>query len=218
MTMLVVTHEMGFAREVCDRLVFIDDGVIVEEAPARRSSSRTRKSERARDSSTRSSITDGRRDQMRTTSWRMLLAALLAVAALAVAACGDDERDRRPRRRRRRRPRPRREKFDGRHDAGRHPGAKGEITIGVKYDVPPFGFKNPQNERVEGFDVDLGKAVAEKLGVEPKFIEAISDNRIPFLQDGHGRPDPLDDDDQRGARRRRSTSPTRTSSPGAGSW
>jgi ABC-type polar amino acid transport system ATPase subunit len=33
MTMLVVTHEMGFAREVCDRLVFIDDGVIVEEAP-----------------------------------------------------------------------------------------------------------------------------------------------------------------------------------------
>jgi ABC-type polar amino acid transport system ATPase subunit len=33
MTMLVVTHEMGFAREVCDRLVFIDDGRIVEEGP-----------------------------------------------------------------------------------------------------------------------------------------------------------------------------------------
>ena len=33
MTMVVVTHEMGFAREVCDRLVFIDDGKIVEEAP-----------------------------------------------------------------------------------------------------------------------------------------------------------------------------------------
>jgi glutamate transport system ATP-binding protein len=33
MTMLVVTHEMGFAREVCDRLVFIDDGSIVEEGP-----------------------------------------------------------------------------------------------------------------------------------------------------------------------------------------
>lgn len=31
MTMVVVTHEMGFAREVGDRLVFIDDGVIVEE-------------------------------------------------------------------------------------------------------------------------------------------------------------------------------------------
>ena len=33
MTMVVVTHEMGFAREVCDRIVFIDDGRIVEEAP-----------------------------------------------------------------------------------------------------------------------------------------------------------------------------------------
>jgi aspartate/glutamate/glutamine transport system ATP-binding protein len=33
MTMIVVTHEMGFAREVCDRIVFIDDGRIVEEGP-----------------------------------------------------------------------------------------------------------------------------------------------------------------------------------------
>lgn len=61
---------------------------------------------------------------------------------------------------------------------------KGEITIGVKYDVPPFGFKNPQSGEIEGFDVDLGKAVAEALGVQPKFVEAISDNRIPFIQDG----------------------------------
>jgi general L-amino acid transport system ATP-binding protein len=33
MTMIVVTHEMGFAREVADRIVFFDDGQIVEEAP-----------------------------------------------------------------------------------------------------------------------------------------------------------------------------------------
>lgn len=31
MTMIVVTHEMGFAREVCDRVVFMDGGVIVEQ-------------------------------------------------------------------------------------------------------------------------------------------------------------------------------------------
>ncbi len=31
MTMVVVTHEMGFAREVCDRIVFIDEGKIVEQ-------------------------------------------------------------------------------------------------------------------------------------------------------------------------------------------
>jgi polar amino acid transport system ATP-binding protein len=35
MTMVVVTHEMGFARDVADRVAFIDDGVIVEEGDAR---------------------------------------------------------------------------------------------------------------------------------------------------------------------------------------
>lgn len=35
MTMAVVTHEMGFAREVADRVVFMDDGRVVEIAPAR---------------------------------------------------------------------------------------------------------------------------------------------------------------------------------------
>jgi polar amino acid transport system ATP-binding protein len=35
MTMLVVTHEMGFAREVADLLVFMDGGVIVEAGPPR---------------------------------------------------------------------------------------------------------------------------------------------------------------------------------------
>ena len=35
MTMIAVTHEMGFAREVGDRLMFMDEGVIVEEGPAR---------------------------------------------------------------------------------------------------------------------------------------------------------------------------------------
>ena len=34
-TMVVVTHEMGFAREVADRVIFMDGGVIVEQGPAR---------------------------------------------------------------------------------------------------------------------------------------------------------------------------------------
>ncbi|MFP3392656.1 amino acid ABC transporter ATP-binding protein [Brevibacillus sp. SIMBA_040] len=33
MTMIVVTHEMGFAREVADRAVFMDNGVILEQGP-----------------------------------------------------------------------------------------------------------------------------------------------------------------------------------------
>src|SRR5918998_540335 len=48
MTMIVVTQEMGFAREVCDRIVFIDAGQIVEEGPPDEFFSSAR-SERARD-------------------------------------------------------------------------------------------------------------------------------------------------------------------------
>jgi glutamate transport system substrate-binding protein len=115
--------------------------------------------------------------------WRALLAMALAVVALAVGACGDDDDD------------------DGGGNGGGGDQAaqaeqfpanstlgkiqeRGEITIGVKYDVPPFGFENPQSGEVEGFDVDIGTFIAEELGVEPKFVEAISDNRIPFLERG----------------------------------
>jgi ABC-type amino acid transport substrate-binding protein len=118
----------------------------------------------------------------RTKLWRALLAMALAVAALAVAGCGDDDDD-----------------DDGGAGGGDQAAEaeqfpanttlgkiqeRGEITIGVKFDVPPFGFKNPQTNEVEGFDVDIGRFIAEELGVEPKFIEAISDNRIPFLERG----------------------------------
>jgi ABC-type amino acid transport substrate-binding protein len=112
--------------------------------------------------------------------WRLLALVALVLGALLVAGCGDDD-----------------DEEDG---GGAEPTAEvkqfpadttlgkiqkaGEITIGVKFDVPPFGFKNPQTNEVEGFDVDMGTFIAEELGVEPKFIEAISDNRIPFLERG----------------------------------
>jgi ABC-type polar amino acid transport system ATPase subunit len=46
--MVVVTHEMGFAREVCDRIAFIDEGVIVEQGPPQEFFTAAR-SERARE-------------------------------------------------------------------------------------------------------------------------------------------------------------------------
>jgi polar amino acid transport system ATP-binding protein len=33
MTMMVVTHEMGFANQVADRVLFMDEGIIMEEGP-----------------------------------------------------------------------------------------------------------------------------------------------------------------------------------------
>ena len=119
---------------------------------------------------------------------RLLMLLLTIACALFVVSCGDDE-------------------DDGGGGGGSNTGAattgggaevekfdaattmgkiqeKGEIVIGVKYDVPPFGFKNPRNSEIEGFDIDFGKAVADALGVKPKLVEAISDNRIPFIKDG----------------------------------
>jgi glutamate transport system substrate-binding protein len=114
--------------------------------------------------------------------WRLLAILALVIGTLVVAGCGDDDDD-----------------DDGGGGGGdqaaetkQYPANStlgkiqeaGEITIGVKYDVPPFGFENPQSGEIEGFDVDIGRYIAEELGVEPKFVEAISDNRIPFLERG----------------------------------
>ena len=63
---------------------------------------------------------------------------------------------------------------------------KGEITIGVKYDVPLMGLLDPLTQRVDGFDVAIGKEIAKALGIPDnnvKFVEAISANRIPYLQE-----------------------------------
>ena len=50
MTMLVVTHEMGFAREVADEIIFMDEGRIVERGTEARSSSTTPRASGPRDS------------------------------------------------------------------------------------------------------------------------------------------------------------------------
>jgi glutamate transport system substrate-binding protein len=115
---------------------------------------------------------------MKTRRWALLL---VLVLGLFVAACGEDEEEQPAGGEST--PAAEAEQFPEDTTMGKIQAA-GEIKIGVKYDVPPFGFKNPQNDEIEGFDVDLGRAIADKLGVEPNFIEAISDNRIPFLQDG----------------------------------
>ena len=108
--------------------------------------------------------------------WLLATAVVLAVAMLAAGCGGDDDED----------------GGGGGESARQYPAdttmgklqKAGEIKIGVKYDVPPFGVKNPQSGDIEGFDVDIGKVIAKELGVKPRFVEAVSDNRVPFLQKG----------------------------------
>ena len=62
----------------------------------------------------------------------------------------------------------------------------GKIKVGVKFDQPGFGLKNPTTGEVEGFDVEIAKLIVEAIGpdVEIEFVESVSKNREPFLQDG----------------------------------
>jgi ABC-type polar amino acid transport system ATPase subunit len=48
MTMLVVTHEMGFAREVASRMAFVHEGQIIEQGPPARVLSAPERPETAR--------------------------------------------------------------------------------------------------------------------------------------------------------------------------
>ncbi|MEB3102899.1 glutamate ABC transporter substrate-binding protein [Ferviditalea candida] len=64
---------------------------------------------------------------------------------------------------------------------------RGKFVAGVKYDTFLFGFKNPTSGQVEGFDVDMAKAIAKKIfGDETKLElkEVTSKTRIPMLQNG----------------------------------
>ena len=115
---------------------------------------------------------------MHTKTWRSLTAIALVLGATTMGACGDDEDE------------PgsaATETTAARTFAAGTTMKKlqdaGEITVGVKFDVPPFGFKDTSG-KVQGFDIDLAKAIADALGVKPKYIEALSDNRIAFLKDG----------------------------------
>ncbi|MWV45899.1 transporter substrate-binding domain-containing protein [Paenibacillus sp. HJL G12] len=65
--------------------------------------------------------------------------------------------------------------------------ARGKVIAGVKYDTKLFGLKDPATGKVEGFDIDIAKALAKKiLGDENKveLKEVTSKTRIPLLQNG----------------------------------
>ena len=61
---------------------------------------------------------------------------------------------------------------------------KGELVVGVKYRVPPFGFLDDATGELVGFDVDVAKAIAAKLGVKLKLQPVDQKSRIPLLLDG----------------------------------
>ena len=115
---------------------------------------------------------------------RTQIAIVAAISALILGACGDAGGDKDP--------------VDNKVDdsaaskfkdgtAMKALAKAGKVKIGVKYDQPGLGFKTAGEDQPAGFDVEMAKLVAAKLGIKAddiEWVETISDNREPFLQKG----------------------------------
>ena len=60
---------------------------------------------------------------------------------------------------------------------------RGVLVVGSKADYKPFGFRDPSGAIV-GFEPDIARLVAEKLGVKLELEPVVSSNRMQFLQQG----------------------------------
>ena len=64
---------------------------------------------------------------------------------------------------------------------------RGKVIVGVRYDIPLYGFQNPKTGAIEGFEVDMAKELARALFGDPTKVElrqVVSRTRIPMLQEG----------------------------------
>jgi glutamate transport system substrate-binding protein len=115
---------------------------------------------------------------MRINTMRTMLAGLgLALAVSSLAACGSDDTG----------PDVKVEKPSGLTGVPKQLADSGKIKIGVKFDQPGISNKEPGSDAPVGFDDEIGKIVAAKLGIKPgdiEWVQTVSDNREKFLQDG----------------------------------
>jgi glutamate transport system substrate-binding protein len=108
---------------------------------------------------------------MATRPWRWLAALALCAAVLAGAACGGDD--------------------DGggsgepAAEAPEFPAGstmariqeRGQLVVGTKFDQPLFGLKNPTNDEIEGFDVEIAELIAEGI-----FGAGNADGKVRFVE------------------------------------
>jgi glutamate transport system substrate-binding protein len=110
---------------------------------------------------------------------KVMAAAAATVLGLSLAACGDDD--------------------EGGVDTSDVEQAEdltgfaaelsdaGSIKIGVKMDQPGIGYREPGADAPSGFDIEMGRIIAARLGIDEgdiEWVETVSDNREPFLQNG----------------------------------
>jgi polar amino acid transport system substrate-binding protein len=62
--------------------------------------------------------------------------------------------------------------------------ARGKLIVGVSDTTPPFSFKKPGESVNVGYDIDIVRAVARRLGVAVETVSLSSAERIPLIQQG----------------------------------
>jgi polar amino acid transport system substrate-binding protein len=60
--------------------------------------------------------------------------------------------------------------------------ARGKLVVGVSDTTPPFSFRKTPQDSITGYDIDLVKGVAQRLGVTLEMVPVSSAERIPLLQ------------------------------------
>ncbi|HFI0817639.1 TPA: transporter substrate-binding domain-containing protein [Streptococcus suis] len=61
---------------------------------------------------------------------------------------------------------------------------RGVLRVGVKQDVPNFGYKNPDSGEFEGLEIDIARKIADELGVDIEFTLVTAQTRGPLLDNG----------------------------------
>ena len=62
--------------------------------------------------------------------------------------------------------------------------ARGKFIVGVSDTTPPFSFKKPGESINVGYDIDMVRAVAKRMGVAVETVSLSSAERIPLIQQG----------------------------------
>ena len=58
---------------------------------------------------------------------------------------------------------------------------RGELVVGVKQDVPNFGYKDPKTGTYSGIETDLAKMIADELKVKIRYVPVTAQTRGPLL-------------------------------------
>ena len=61
---------------------------------------------------------------------------------------------------------------------------RGTLNVGVKQDVPNFGYYSAKTNRYEGMEVDLAKKIADELKVKVNYIPVTTQTREPLMDNG----------------------------------